>query len=121
MELTQTYHNKATFTNQSPTSFGKMLTTFLRKHAQVFQSLTRGGAPYGESIRPNNARSVALTPAGGSPRHQLAQLQRQVNDLSQTVAQLRDQVDGQPSPQRADSTGQVGLNRFRALKTGACS
>lgn len=119
MELTQTYHNKTTFTNQPQTSFGEILATFVRKHAQAFQSLTRGGSPYGASMRPDYTRLAA--PVEASPHQQIAQLQRQLQNLSQTVSQLRDQLDRQTSVQRDVPPEQIGLSRFRALKTGVCS
>ena len=123
MELTQTYHNKATFPDQHQSSVKKFLAAVVRKHTQVFQSLTRGGTPFGGTIRSDDAYAGAMVTAENTALARLTHLQQQVHKLSQTISQLSDQIDTQLSAestiQQANSAKPIGLNRFRALKTDA--
>ena len=118
MELTQAYKNKVTKTG-TETSFQKAVTSFVNRHADVFKALTRVGAPYGESIRRQTTGSSIRNVV---PEEQIDLLQQQLNELSQTIASLSDQVNAhkvsaQANKMQTKATEDIGINRFRALQS----
>jgi len=115
MELTQTYKNKDTLTG-TRNSFQDNLVTFINKHASVFKALTRVGSPYGESVRRQTTGSGIIDVM---PEKQIDTLQQQLDELSQTIASLSDQVNAHKVSTQTNykPTEEIGINRFRALQT----
>lgn len=121
MELTQTYKHKATVTNAG-TSFQKAVMTFVNRHAGVLKALTRGGTPYGDNWLSVRSKATVSSVTKVMSQKQIGSLQQQLNELSQTITALSDQVNAhkvvaQTRHKSSKVTEEIGINRFRALQT----
>lgn len=112
MELTHTYKNKVTLTGLRA-SFHQIILSFIRKHVEVFEALTRGGTPYGGNWLPVSPAKPQQTNL--APEEQIVAIQRQIGELSQQVAVLSDQINARQN--QVAPTEEIGINRFRALQT----
>jgi TolA-binding protein len=131
MELTHTYNsNKATSKPHQP-ALRQSLTAFLNKNTNVFEALTRGGAPFGGNWLPIQVR-VTRAKTTKATSDSVAQLQQQLDELIHKVSTLSDQINGLQQATKAPiemnrkqanepvqpvtRPKQIGINRFRALK-----
>lgn len=110
MKLTNTHQHKAT-TN----GFRLSLQSFINRHASVFEALTRQATPFGGNWLPVGS-GYATTP--NRVQQQMAHVRQQVDELTQAVHFLRDQIENLESPQTRTSRkpvrNEIGINRFRA-------
>ena len=111
MELTHIYKNNITRTNFR-VWFRQFLLAFINEHADVFEALSRQATPFGgnwltDSRHPGKPKSSKLN------REQLTAIQQQLDELSQTVILLSEQID---SGELVAPTDEIGINRFRALR-----
>lgn len=124
MELTQRYNH----TRLTPNTVGHRLSTFVAKNKVVFEAFSRMGSPFGGSVAPAQGSGSAMasesvtTPAGRVAGEPLVHLQRQLDQLSRTVAQLNRQLEHlqRTTAHQPGETGRpaklIGINRFRALR-----
>ncbi|GAB4041047.1 hypothetical protein [Spirosoma jeollabukense] len=120
MELTQTYKHKAAIRG-TETSFQKAVMTFVNRHAGALKALTRGGTPYGDNWLSVRSKAAGSGTTKVVSEKQIDSLQQQLNELSQTIALLSDQVNAhkegaQTRHKSAEATEEIGINRFRALQ-----
>jgi hypothetical protein len=102
-------------------SVRRSLHRFVQHHAEAFQALTRQSSPYG-----GNWATVGTAAPDPAPLQQLIALQQRVDELSQLVERLHQQLQtlrraGEVPPESVpgDWRNRVGINRFRALRTDA--
>lgn len=120
MELTQAYKHKSTVADAG-TSFQKAVMTFVNRHAGVLKALTRGGTPYGDNWLSVRSKATGSGITKVVSEKQIDSLQQQLNELSQTIALLSDQVNAhkqvaQTRHKSSKVTDEIGINRFRALQ-----
>ncbi|GAB3996187.1 hypothetical protein GCM10028807_38320 [Spirosoma daeguense] len=110
MKTTHTSQHNETDSNPSNQQFVKKL---VRRYTDLFRNLGKAGKAY----RSTNFEHT-------SSDFQLADLQQQVNELSQTLLALKDSLAGpkrhkmgaHQHSKKAASQNEIGLKRFRALQ-----
>ncbi|RYF77855.1 MAG: hypothetical protein EOO39_02945 [Cytophagaceae bacterium] len=129
MELTHNYKRQAT-SSSLRSLFTQRIVRFVTKNPDVFEAFARTGAPFGgsASLVPTH-RPVELQPTQAT-QADLAQIQAQLQTLTQQVAQLHFVLNGSqrgPQEQPVDKTRKttitpgklIGIDRFRALQATA--
>ncbi|KAB7732563.1 hypothetical protein F5984_00990 [Rudanella paleaurantiibacter] len=124
MELTQQYKH----TRLTPNAVGHRLSTFVNNNKAVFEALSRVGSPFGGNVAPAQTSRPATASESMAPPTEhvigepLVHLQRQLDQLSRTVAQLNRQLEHiqRATASQPGETGRptklIGINRFRALR-----
>lgn len=103
------------------------ITRTVSQQAETFEALTHGGTPFGGNWLPGLHTLSSQSPV--TTRNSVLSMQQQLNELTQQVARLNDQVkairSSSPSPTTSRSgtasretsgAKEIGINRFRALQ-----
>ncbi|WP_375444953.1 hypothetical protein [uncultured Fibrella sp.] len=124
MELTHSYTSQVAF-SRLRSSLKQSITRFVNQNPDVFEAISRTGTPFGGSTRP--ARQATDATIGQPTQQELALMQRQLNELTEQVAQLTSKLnasqpalperllDGTRKPSMAPGK-QIGIDRFWALQ-----
>ena len=125
MELTPSYTQKATF-SRLRSLLTQPIVQFVNQNPEVFEAISRTGAPFGGTCLPTGQYETELTTALPTEQ-ELVLMQQQLNELTEQVAQLTNKLNAtQPASQErvldttrkstADATKQIGIYRFWALQ-----
>lgn len=125
MEFTHNYTRQAAFSSLR-TVLTQFVVRFVNQNPDVFEAISRSGAPFGGSCRPTRQQAMGLR-ADQPTQEELTLIQQQLDKLTEQVAQLTGKLNAaQPTPPErlldttrkpsAVSGKQIGIDRFWALQ-----
>ena len=123
MKRTNNHINQFTSLNQR-TSLRERVSSFVEQHAGVFQALTRHGLPYGgnwmPAVQPDSLQSPELTAETMiEVERELDEIILRLSQLSNSLGQSAGSTQRQAGNRSANRTGEIGIERFRALQVEA--